>query len=108
MKMVFRFAALCAVLLLSGAEVRAADSGGFPVYFENSEVILKAESINRVTYLPLVDIVQFMKLSFTDAVALETFTIRAGNSRLVLTKNSGLMSINDQIVILRNPIVREN
>ncbi len=105
--MVFRFVAILAALLMSGAQTRAADSG-FPLYFENSKLVLKAESINRTTYLPLLDIVQFMKLPFTDAISLETFTIRSGSSRLVLTKNSGLMSINDQIVILRNPIVREN
>jgi N-acetylmuramoyl-L-alanine amidase len=107
MKMSFGVVALFAALLVVHSQVRAADSG-FPIYFENSKLIVKAESVNRTTYLPLLDIVQFMKLSYTDAVTLETFTIRSGNSRLVLTKNSGLISINDQIVILRNPIMREN
>src|ERR1051325_386521 len=85
---------------------RAADIG-FPIYFDNTKLVVKAETVNRTTYLPLVDIVQFMKLPYTDALSLETFTIRNGNSRLVLTKNSGLLSINDQIVLLRNPILRE-
>jgi N-acetylmuramoyl-L-alanine amidase len=98
---------LCAaVFVILGSLTRAADTG-FPIYFDNSKLIVKAETVDRTTYLPLVDIVQFMKLPYTDALSLETFTIRSGNSRLVLTKNSGLISINDQIVLLRNPIVRE-
>src|SRR5215470_1543499 len=107
MKKLYALVALCAVVLFFGTLTRAADAG-FPIYFENSKLIVKAETINRTLYLPLVEIVQFMKLPYTDALSLETFTIRSGNSRLVLTKNSGLMSINDQIVILRNPILREN
>jgi len=100
-------AAICVAVLFFGSSTRAADSG-FPIYFENSKLVVKAEIVNRTTYLPLIDIVQFMKLPYTDALSLETFTIRNGNSRLVLTKNSGLISINDQIVLLRNPILREN
>src|SRR5215510_515200 len=107
MKKWYLMAALCAALFVSGRITRAADSG-FPIYFENNKLILKSEVVNRTTYLPLVDIVQFMKLGYTDALSLETFTIRSGTSRLVLTKNSGLISINDQIVLLRNPILRDN
>src|ERR1051326_7026066 len=110
MKKLFLVAALGAVVFVftaSGSLTRAADSG-FPIYFENSKLIVKAETINRTTYLPLIDIIQFMKLPYTDALSLETLTIRTGNSRLVLTKNSGLISINDQIVVLRDPILREN
>ena len=37
----------------------------------------------------------------------QTLTIRSGSSRLVVTKNSALMSYNDQIVLLPSPVVRE-
>src|SRR5579883_3391642 len=98
---------LCAAVFgILATLTRAADTG-FPIYFDNSKLIVKAETVDRTTYLPLIDVVQFMKLPYTDALSLETFTIRSGNSRLVLTKNSGLISINDQIVLLRNPILRE-
>src|ERR1041385_8626578 len=108
MKRFLRLPAVFAgLLLITCGQAHAADSG-FPIYFENSKLVVKPESVNRTTYLPLLDIVQFMKLPYTDALALETFTVRSGNSRLVLTKNSGLISINDQIVILRNPIIHEN
>jgi len=99
-------ATLAAAVLMVVTLTRAADTG-FPIYFENSKLLVKAETVDRTTYLPLVDIVQFMKLPYTDAISLETFTIRSGTSRLVLTKNSGLISINDQVVLLRNPILRE-
>jgi N-acetylmuramoyl-L-alanine amidase len=49
-----------------------------------------------------------MGLPCTDAFALETLTIRSGNSRLVVTKNSALMSLNDQIILLPHPILRED
>src|SRR5262245_28005782 len=100
-------AAICAAVFVSGTFTRAAENG-FPIYFESSKLVLKDATINRTTYLPLVDIVQYLRLPYTDAVALETFTIRSGSSRLVLTKNSALISINDQIVLLRSPIVRES
>lgn len=100
-------AALCAAVFISG-RLAGAPEDGFPIYFENSKVIVKAEVVNRVTYLPLVEIVQFLRLPFTDSQALETFTIRSGTSRLVVTRNSGLISINDQITVLRSPILRDN
>jgi N-acetylmuramoyl-L-alanine amidase len=100
-------AALCAAVFVSGTFTRAAENG-FPIYFESTKIVLKDTTVNRTTYLPLLDIVQFLKLTYTDAISLETFTIRSGASRLVLTKNSALISINDQIVLLRNPIIREN
>ena len=100
-------AALCAAVFVYGTFTRAAENG-FPIYFESSKLLLKDATVNRTTYLPLLDIINYLKLPYTDAVALETFTIRSGSSRLVLTRNSALISINDQIVLLRNPIIREN
>src|SRR5262245_23436906 len=97
-----RLAALCAAVFVFGTFTRAAENG-FPIYFESSKLVLKDVTVNRTTYLPLVDIVQFLRLPYTDAISLETFTIRSGPSRLVVTKNSALISINDQIILLRNP-----
>jgi hypothetical protein len=33
------------------------------------ELVVKAETVFRTTYLPLIDIVNFMRLSYTDALA---------------------------------------
>src|SRR5262247_628111 len=84
-------AALCAAVFFFGTFTRAAESG-FPIYFETSKLVVKDATVNRTTYLPLVDIVQYLRLPYTDAITLETFTIRSGSSRLVLTKNSALIS----------------
>ncbi len=100
-------AAICAALLMSAGLSNAAD-GDFPIYFENSKLVVKAQSVNRTTYLPLTDIIAFMGLPYTDALALETLTVRSGSSRLVATKNSALISLNDQIILLPSPILREN
>lgn len=100
-------AALGAALFIFGGLSRAAD-GSFPIYFGNSKLLLKTENVNRVVYVPLREIAEFMGLPYTDALALETLTIRSGNTRLVVTKNSALMSLNDQIVLLPSPILREN
>jgi N-acetylmuramoyl-L-alanine amidase len=100
-------AVLAVALLMFGNRSHAAD-GNFPIYFQNSKLIVKAESINRVPYLPLADIISFMGLPYTDALALETLTVRSGTSRLVATRNSALISLNDQIILLPNPIIREN
>src|SRR2546427_11174110 len=48
-----------------------------------------------------------MGVPYTDALALETLTLRSGNSRLLMTKNSALMSYNNQILLLPSPILRE-
>src|SRR5438067_4813058 len=100
-------AILGAVMLIFGGLIRAADAN-FPSYFPNSKVVVKAETFNKVTYLPLKEIIEHMGLPYTDALALETLTIRSGNNRLVVTKNSALISYNDQIVLLPSPILRED
>jgi N-acetylmuramoyl-L-alanine amidase len=100
-------AALSAVVFIFGGLIRAADTN-FPIYFPNSKVVVKAETFNKVTYLPLKEIIEHMGVPYTDALALETLTIRSGNNRLVVTKNSALMSYNDQIVLLPYPILRED
>src|SRR2546428_9030902 len=99
--------AVAAALFLFGGLSRAAD-GGLPIYFPNSKLIVKAETVNRVTYLPIRQIVDAMGLPITDATAIETFTIRSGNSNLVVTKNSGVMSFNGQVAFLPNPVLHEN
>src|SRR5437867_8317819 len=106
-RMLLRMAALGAALFIFGGASRAAD-GNFPIYFENSKLVVKAETINRTVYLPVREIIEFLSLPYTDSLALETLTIRSGNSRLVVTKNSGLISLNDQIIFLPSPILRQN
>src|ERR1041385_9395290 len=100
-------AALGAAVFIFGGLIRAADSN-FPIYFPNSKLVVKAETFNRETYLPLRQVLESMGVPYTDALALETLTIRSGTSRLVVTKNSALMSYNDQIVLLPSPVPRED
>jgi N-acetylmuramoyl-L-alanine amidase len=100
-------AALGAALFIFGGLIRAAD-GNFPIYFPNSKLVVKAETFNRETYLPLTKILESMGVPYTDALAVETLTIRSGNSRMVVTKNSASMSYNDQVVLLPSPILRED
>src|SRR5437667_1825217 len=106
-RIILLVAALGAALFIFGRPSRAAD-GNFPIYFEGAKLVVKAQTTNRTVYLPVIEIIEFMGLPYTDSLALETLTIRSGNSRLVVTKNSGLISINDQIVFLPSPILREN
>src|SRR5215467_693674 len=101
---------LIAVLLAGfGASlfIFAADTN-FPIYFPNSKLIVKAEAQKGTFYLPLKEIAGHMGVPYTDAIALETLTLRSGNNRLVVTKNSGLISYNDQIILLPSDILREN
>ena len=94
-------------LFFFGGLIRAADTN-IPIYFPNSKLVVKAEVLNRVTYLPIKQVIEFMGIPYTDALALETLTIRSGNSRLLMTKNSALVSYNDQILLLPSPILRED
>src|SRR5215468_897962 len=95
-------AALGAALFVSAADTN------FPIYFPNSKLLVKADVMNRTVYLPLKEIIQHMGVPYTDAVALETLTMRSGNNKLVVTKNSALISYNDQILLLPNPILRDD
>jgi N-acetylmuramoyl-L-alanine amidase len=106
-RIAFLMAALGAALFIFGGRGRAAD-GNFPIYFENTKIVVKAETMNQTTYLPLREIIESMGLPYTDALALETLTVRSGASRLIASRNSVLMSLNDQIVSLSNPVLREN
>src|SRR6516162_8025052 len=95
-------AALGAVLFVSAADTN------FPIYFPNSKLLVKSEVLNRTVYLPLKDVIEHMGVPYQDAVALETLTMRSGSNRLVVTKNSALISYNDQIILLPSPILRED
>jgi len=106
-RILFPLAALVCTLFVFGSRGHAAD-GNFPIYFPNTKLVVKAQSINRVTYLPLSDIISVMGLPYTDALALETLTVRSGNARLVASRNSALISVNDQIILLPSPILRED
>ena len=97
---------LTSAALLYTRQMSAADTD-FLIYFENSTLALKSQTVDRVIYLPLQDIVRHMGLAFTDATGLMTFTIQGQNSRLVLTPGSGFISFNDQPVLLQNPIRRD-
>jgi N-acetylmuramoyl-L-alanine amidase len=97
-----RAAALGAALFIFAADTN------FPIYFPNSKLIVKAEVRDRTVYLPIKDIIEHMNVPYTDAIALETLTIRSGSNRLVVTKNSGLISYNDHIILLPSWILREN
>src|SRR5213594_368704 len=95
-----------ALFFFWGGLIGAADTS-ISIYFPNSNLVVKAEIFNRITYLPIKQIIEFMGIPYTDALALETLTIRSGNSRLLMTKNSALVSYNDQILLLPSPILRE-
>jgi len=95
------------VALFYGQRLSAADTD-FPIYFENSTLALKSQTIDKTTYLPLADIVKHMNLAYTDATAALTFTIQGQNSRLTLTPGSAFISLNDRPVLLQNPIRHDN
>src|SRR5207237_10064761 len=88
-------AALGAALFIFGGLIRAADAN-FPIYFPNSKLVVKTETFNRETYLPLKEILESMGVPYTDVLALETLTIRSGTARLLVTTHSALMTYNDQ------------
>src|SRR5687768_9556204 len=101
------FAILTAAGLFYTRQLSAADTD-FLIYFENSTLALKSQTVDRTVYLPLQEIVRHLGLASTDASGLQTFTIQGQNSRLVLTPGSGFISYNDQPILLQNPIRRES
>jgi N-acetylmuramoyl-L-alanine amidase len=107
LRMVVLVAALGAALFIFGGHTRASDVN-FPIYFPDSKLIVKIDVMNGTVYLPLREILRHMNLAYTDSVALETLTIRSGNNRLVVTRNSTLISYNEQIILLPSGILRED
>src|SRR5688572_5952692 len=100
--------AACSVALLFRAGALSAADTNFPIYFEDSTLPLQSRSINRVTYLPLLEIVTHLTLPYTDDFRLETFTLGPASARLVTTRNSALISVNGQIILLQNPVRRDD
>jgi len=98
---------VAASVFLLTLSLSAADND-FLIYFENSTLSLKSQTIERATYLPLADIVRHLGLAYTDATALLTFTIQGQNSRLVLTPGSAFIAVNDQPILLQSTVRREN
>jgi len=97
---------LAVAVLLYTQPLSAADND-FLIYFENSTLTLKSQTIDRTVYLPLQEIVRHLGLASTDATGTTTFTIQGQNSRLVLTPGSGFISYNDQSILLQNPVRRD-
>lgn len=93
--------------LLYTLSLSAADTN-FQIYFENSTLALKSQTIDRTIYLPLVDIVRHLGLAYTDATGIMTFTIQGANSHLAATPNSAFIALNDRPILLQNPIHRDN
>jgi N-acetylmuramoyl-L-alanine amidase len=100
--------AACGIALLYDAGALSAADTNFPIYFEDSTLPLQARSINRVTYLPLLEIVSHLTLPYTDDFRLETFTLGPTSARLVTTRNSALISVNGQVVLLQNAVRRDD
>src|SRR5690349_21577536 len=100
-------AGIAAALFLHVQEIHAADAD-FPVYLDDSTVLLKTQTVKGVLYLPLTDILRNFNLQNTNATSQEAFTIRAANTQLELARNSAVISINNQITLLPNPVLRDN
>jgi N-acetylmuramoyl-L-alanine amidase len=96
---------LAVAVLLHTRPLSAADTD-FLIYFENSTLALKSQTVDRTVYLPLPEIVRHLGLASTDATGAMTYTIQGQNSRLVLMPGSGI-SYNDQSILLQNPIRRD-
>jgi N-acetylmuramoyl-L-alanine amidase len=92
--------------LLHTLPLSAADTD-FLIYFENSTLALKSQTVDRAVYLPLQEIVRHLGLASTDATGAMTFTIQGQNSRLVLRPGDGSVSYNDQSILLQNPVRRD-
>jgi N-acetylmuramoyl-L-alanine amidase len=99
--------ALVALFLIPAILLHAADTD-IPIYFEDSTLVLKTQTINRVQYLPLADLVRQLNLPTTNDATQEVFTIRGASSQLVLTRNSAAISVNNQLTLLPSPVLHEN
>src|SRR5947207_895484 len=87
-------AVMAGAVFLSPLLLRAADND-LPIYFEDSTLVLKTQTVNRIAYLPLADIVRHLELSYTNDTTQDVFTIRRGNAQIVLTRNSAAISVNN-------------
>src|SRR2546427_3398186 len=96
-----------AAIFFYARSLHAADDK-FPIYFEDSILTVKADSINRTIYLPLIDLVDHLHLAYTNATVLETFAIGGPNTGIVLAKNSRIILVNGQQTLLGNPVLHEN
>jgi N-acetylmuramoyl-L-alanine amidase len=100
-------AAIVVAIMLPAVLLHAAETD-LPIYFEDSVLILKTQTINRVQYLPLADLVRQLNLPFTNDATQEVFTIRGATSQIVLTRNSAAISVNNQLTLLPSPVLHEN
>src|SRR5882672_4203845 len=98
---------IAAAVFLQPQPVRAADTD-FPIYIDDSTIVLKTQSIKGVVYLPLADIVRNFSLQYTNDTAKEVFTVRGTNSQVVLTRNSAAISVNNQNAQMPNPVLHDN
>jgi len=100
-------AGIAAVLFLQPKAASAADSD-FPIFLDDSTIVLKTQTVKGVLYLPLADIVRNFSLPYTNDTSKEVFTVRGAGSQVVLTGNTAAISVNNQISQMTSPVLHEN
>ena len=80
----------------------------FVVYFDDGPFLSEHFEAGGTAYIPLTELVRRMALPYTDATALETFTVRGPNGALLARSDSNTIAIDGSDTQLEHPVLRED
>jgi N-acetylmuramoyl-L-alanine amidase len=91
--------------ILSASEFRAADTGQLLVFHKQSRKAIPKVSIGSQSYLPVVDLLQFLELPYSESVSVGFVQITTDKDRVRLAKDDSQILVNEKKVALSAPVV---
>gem|GEM_PF-3498573 len=93
---------LCLALWLAAVP---ADSGQFLIFHKQDRKALPKVSIGPQTYLPVIDLLQFLDLPYSESASVGFVQITSGRNRLRLAKDDLQVIANDRKIALSAPVL---
>jgi N-acetylmuramoyl-L-alanine amidase len=88
--------------LLPGAV--PADSGQFVIFHKLARKSVPKTSVGAQTYLPIIELLQFLDLSYSESVSTGVVQITAGKNRIRLAKDDSQVTVNERKIALSAPV----
>ena len=81
-----------------------ADSGQFLVFYKQDRKALPKVSVGLHTYLPIIDLLQFLDVAYSESASVGFVQITRGKNRLRLAKDDSQVIANDRKIVLSAPV----
>ena len=81
-----------------------ADSGQFLVFYKQDRKAIPKISVGLQTFLPVIDLLQFLELPYSESASVGFVQITSGKNRIKLVKDDAQVLVNDRKIALSAPV----